>query len=151
MNLTYKKVILFLDFDGVTHHYFPVSDVKEEENSYFFFLKNIENIIRDFNNIFDIKIVISSSWRKRKTIEEMRDYFSEDIKEKVISATPVIDEYKRFEEFTQWIQDNNFSGEWFALDDVDAIFSDRTRLIQCYDQFSDREIEILSTKLKSLI
>ncbi len=81
----------------------------------------------------------------------MRDYFSEDIKEKVISATPVIDEYKRFEEFTQWIQDNNFSGEWFALDDVDAIFSDRTRLIQCYDQFSDREIEILSTKLKSLI
>ncbi len=61
MNLTYKKVILFLDFDGVTHHYFPVSDVKEEENSYFFFLKNIENIIRDFNNIFDIKIVISSS------------------------------------------------------------------------------------------
>ena len=31
----------------------------------------------------------------------MRDYFSEDIKEKVISATPVIDEYKRFEEFTK--------------------------------------------------
>ncbi len=96
MNETIKKVILFLDFDGVTHHYFPVSDVSEEENTYFFFLKNIESVIRDFNSNLDIKIVISSSWRKRKTIEELKEYFSDDIKEKVISSTPIIDEYKRF-------------------------------------------------------
>lgn len=151
MNETIKKVILFLDFDGVTHHYFPVSDVSEEENTYFFFLKNIESVIRDFNSNLDIKIVISSSWRKRKTIEELKEYFSDDIKEKVISSTPIIDEYKRFEEISAWVKENNFSGDWFALDDVDVIFSDRTNLIHCYDQFSEREIEILSTKLKSLI
>jgi hypothetical protein len=148
---TLKKVILFLDFDGVTHHYFPISGVNDSENTYFYFLRNIESVIRDFNTNLDIKIVISSSWRKRHTLEEMKQHFSEDIKEKVISSTPIIDEYKRFEEISLWIKENNFSGEWFALDDVDAIFSDKTRLIHCYDQFSNREIEILSTKLKSLI
>jgi hypothetical protein len=146
-----KRVILFLDFDGVIHHFFPLPVEDDKENAYFYYLPVLENVIREFLPLLDIKIVISSSWRKLHSLEKLREPFSEDIRPLVVSSTPVIGTYSRFEEISQWLDNNNYHDEWFALDDTSSIFSDTSRLIVCDNKFAERERKLLTDRLASLI
>lgn len=54
-------MILFLDFDGVLHPFFPRADRSDEENQLFAYLPRLEGVLRDFP---EWQIVISSSWRE---------------------------------------------------------------------------------------
>lgn len=144
------KIVLFLDFDGVLHHYFPVPDKSEEENKHFYYLSNFESLIREIQTELDIVIVISSSWRKTRTIEELKALFSTDIQSLIIDKTPVINEEDRELEVLTWIQQNNFTGNHLILDDCDFFFKNKSTLIHCYDKFDEREITLFKNKIIEL-
>jgi hypothetical protein len=114
-------MILFLDFDGVTHPepYF-------HENVFCRHL--IESVLRE-RELRDIQIVISSSWREHHSLDVMREFFSRDIKDRVIGTTPDIwdpalpQAYVREHECLAWLAANRPTGErWLAIDDRPSFF-----------------------------
>jgi hypothetical protein len=76
-------MILFLDFDGVTH---PEPCVHE---NVFCRLHLIESVLRE-RELRDVQIVISSSWREHHSLDDLRQFFSEDIQGRVVGVTPDI-------------------------------------------------------------
>jgi len=112
-------MILFLDFDGVLHPE-PCFD----QTKLFCFLPRLESVLRDYPQI---KIVISSTWRDSRSLQELKNLFSEDIAQRVIGVTPCwrdfpelfeINGYQRHTEILIWIR---YSDEpwvkWIAIDD----------------------------------
>ena len=73
------SVILFLDFDGVTH-----PEPCFQDNT-FCRLALIEAVVRTFSAV---EIVISSSWRDHYTLNELREHFSKDLRSRVVGVTP---------------------------------------------------------------
>lgn len=127
-------MILFLDFDGVLHPegegHLP-SDGKE-----FCFLPRFEALLRQFS---DVKVVISSAWRKRLTFEALTAPFSEDIRRRIIGVTPprgtgrVHSYAHRESEILAWLEQHGASGhQWVALDDAEWQFdTHKDRLVVC--------------------
>ena len=71
--------ILFLDFDGVTH------PDPCDAGQHFTRLPLIEEVLRPYPAC---KIVISSSWRAVHPLDEMRTFFADDMRPRVIGVTP---------------------------------------------------------------
>src|SRR5450759_1143821 len=78
-----QPIIIFLDFDGVTHRWFSNEPGAER----FEYLPRIESILRDFR---DARIVICSDWRKNTPWSEILSVFADDIRDRVIGVTPVL-------------------------------------------------------------
>ena len=74
-------MILFLDFDGVLHRF------GDRITDYCRFLPRLEAVLRDYP---DVKIVVSSDWRKHHTLEELHGFFFADIGKRVVGLTPVL-------------------------------------------------------------
>jgi len=131
MNANHRKnagCILFLDFDGVTH------PDPCETDQLFTQLPLIEEVLREFKTC---KIVISSSWREAHPLDEMREYFSEDLQPRVLGMTPVHPvsrlhrvvepppAHHRQWECEKWLQGNQVllaqdwhaQAPWIAIDD----------------------------------
>ncbi|MDY0748735.1 HAD domain-containing protein [Paucibacter sp. R3-3] len=121
-------MVLFLDFDGVLHPYpCPVEQ-------YFCRRQLLEGWLRERP---DLDVVISSNWRERRSLDELRGYFSADLQSRVIGVTPVLKRqawaqfdgelppmrFERETEVKQWLHG---SGEpwrrWAALDDQAWMF-----------------------------
>lgn len=113
--------VLFLDFDGVTHGE-PCM-----EHNYMSNLHLIESVLREFPNL---QIVISSTWRDHYTLDELKDMFCHDIKERIIGVTPSIKnpsptwlpgsapDHERQWEIETWMKANRPWGTpWLAIDD----------------------------------
>lgn len=108
--------IIFLDVDGVLNMY---------GSSYRTFMKpwgqHIEpHIVQRLNyiceNVKDLKIVISSSWRS--VMEDLEKQIKEQgfkYWDKVIDKTPDLN--FRGEEIKKWIDINSFNGKYLVLDD----------------------------------
>ena len=137
-------MILFLDFDGTTH---------PGINTDFRCLPRIEKVLREFPHV---QVVISSWWRASHALPELRKYFSEDIRHRVIDVTPLekvqaygndspflVSAKERGQEILEWISINNYAGPWVALDDDKRGFAeDCEQLIRCdFDVGVDAEIE----------
>ncbi|HEY4084119.1 MAG TPA: HAD domain-containing protein [Burkholderiaceae bacterium] len=109
--------ILFIDFDGVTHR--EGCSATELFNR----LPSIEAILRRHPDVF---VVISSSWRRARTLAQLTDLFSEDIAQRVIGVTPHLDDepaYQRQAECMQWIRSHTHPWtRWAALDDQQWLF-----------------------------
>lgn len=113
-------MILFLDFDGVLH---PEPSYQNDEP--FCRRPLFESVMRDFPKV---EIVISSTWRETRTIDQLRALFSEDIAARILGVTPnwknlpelvsVIGQYPRHVEIEGWLRQHQRSWEsWVALDD----------------------------------
>ena len=50
-----KECVLFLDFDGVLHFFWPQDDSTDEENQFFYFVPQFERFIRSFSDTVDFK------------------------------------------------------------------------------------------------
>ena len=108
--------IIFLDVDGVLNMY---------GSSYITFMKpygqHIEpHLVCRLNyiceNVKDLKIVISSSWRS--VMEDLEKQIKEQgfkYWDKVIDKTPDLN--FRGEEIKKWIDINSFNGKYLVLDD----------------------------------
>jgi hypothetical protein len=141
-----KKVYMFLDFDGVFH---PLIGEKTQ----FADLNNFEQLVRKHSKSLDIKLIISSSWRIRYSLSELKGIFSKDIAEMVIDVTPVINQEGdgiRLREAQAWMNINQINAPWIALDDDHYAWDRVPNLVWCHDKFQEREIKILEDIFKKL-
>ena len=107
-------MILFLDFDGVTH---PEPHAPEAA---FTQLPLIESVVRERVHV---AIVVSSSWRESRSLDELRDFFAPDIQPRVVGVTPdlwdqaLAPAYVRELECLAWLAANRPVGtRWLAID-----------------------------------
>jgi hypothetical protein len=111
-------MILFLDFDGVLH---PFS----RPNGPLSHLPYFEKVMRDFP---DVDIVISSAWREGHSLEQLQQFFSEDIAACIVDVTPQLDAmdhpFIREAEIRAWLRSARREREsWVAIDDIASFFS----------------------------
>lgn len=119
-----KKMILFLDFDGVLH-----SEPCYDETQLFSSLPPLEAMLRDFP---EVKIVISSTWRESRSLSELQSFFSHDIGARIIGVTPSwrdipdlveVIGYQRHAEIEAWIRNSEMPWQpWIAVDDKPFLF-----------------------------
>lgn len=113
-------MILFLDFDGVLH-----PEPCCQDGDLFCRRPLFEAVMRDFPAV---KIVISSTWRQTRSMDQLKALFSEDIAARVVGATPnwmdlpelmsVIGQYPRHVEVEGWLRQAGRPCEkWVAIDD----------------------------------
>lgn len=117
-------MILFLDFDGVLH-----PEPCYDDAQLFCRLPLLENLLR---GLPDIDLVISSTWRDRRTLEELQALFSADIGRRVIGMTPSWKDlpelfetigYQRHTEIEGWLRQSGKAWEqWVAIDDKPWLF-----------------------------
>ncbi|SCK38050.1 hypothetical protein VAR608DRAFT_3529 [Variovorax sp. HW608] len=127
-------MILFLDFDGVLHlegeGHLPVE-------SPFCFLPRLEALLREFA---EVRIVISSMWRERHTLDQLREFFSDDLRHRIVGVTPLpvrgpggYAPARREGEILAWLETHGgVEQPWVAPDDAEWQF-DRYlhRLVVC--------------------
>jgi HAD domain in Swiss Army Knife RNA repair proteins len=115
-----QAVILFLDFDGVTHPepYAPQAAFTQ--------LSLIESVVRERVHV---AIVVSSSWRESHSLDELRAFFAPDLQRRVVGVTPdlwdpaLAPAYVRECECLAWLAANRPAGtRWLAIDDRPAFF-----------------------------
>lgn len=139
-------MIVFLDFDGVLH------PIPTKDRDLLCHIPRLETVLRAFP---DVLVVISSWWRASQTIHELREYFSVDIRARIIDMTPVVTEMApgslflasakmRHDEIMQWIAENIYTGPWVALDDAYREFPEPClQLIRCETEIGfDRDAEL---------
>lgn len=128
-------MILFLDFDGVLHPQYEGMPTPTEE--VFCHLPRFESVMREFPTV---QIVVSSTWRYKFTVDQMRAHFSPDIAARIIGATPQSEiagsgyqVARRENEILDWLSASGNTGiQWIALDDAAWQFErHRDRVVVC--------------------
>lgn len=115
---------LFLDFDGVLH------PENAYESALFCRMASLETVLRDFS---EVEIVISSTWRLRRSLPELKAYLSVELAGRVVGVTPVFSElqdvpdrllgYARHAKCWTWQRHHRQSSNtWVALDDRPYLF-----------------------------
>lgn len=137
-------LIIFLDFDGVLHHFFPLPDVDPSENNHFHFLPYFEAMMREL----DCEVVISSTWRKKYSLEEMRAHFSEDVRHKVIGVTPSVGTGNGYgaretEVLAYLEQTGQTDRAWVGVDDYPELYLPGSAVVACMDKFDEHEQALL--------
>lgn len=144
-------MILFLDFDGVLH-----SDPCLDQTRLFCFLPRLESVLRDYPQI---KLVISSSWRESRSLQELQRLFSSDIAQRVVGVTPSwrdypelfeVNGFQRHTEILVWLR---YSSEpwvkWVAIDDKAFLFKPflknliRTNSLTGFDATAENQLRLL--------
>lgn len=148
-------MILFLDFDGVLH-----SDPCYDKSQYFSYLPRLESVLRDFP---EVQIVISSTWREKRSISQLKSFFSADIGTRIVGVTPswrdipdIVDVigYQRYAEIEGWLRQ---SGEpwkdWVAIDDKPYLFKPflknlvKTTSLTGFDERAEKTLKLYLAKL----
>lgn len=149
-------MIIFLDFDGVLHPFFPRRDRSDAENQLFSYLPRLESVLRDFP---EWKVVITSSWRENRPWENVIRAFSPDIVERVVGSTRVIrvkeppySRHPRHDEVLAYLQENSLlETRWIALDDDPRLYPvGCPNLLLCDDGFREVEEVALRKFLEAL-
>jgi hydroxymethylpyrimidine pyrophosphatase-like HAD family hydrolase len=146
-NLCMKiEKLIFLDFDGVITNYESGFRLNVEK------LRLLGQII----DATDCGFVISSTWRcddLQTTIEELSN--NAKLKSynggivfpycnRIIGVTEKIPLAKRGEEIAKWINDNNFTGKYVILDDMDETLDEQKPyfvMTDLWEGLSERDVE----------
>lgn len=145
-------MILFLDFDGVTH------PEPYDQEAAFQQLPFIEAVVRD---MVGVEIVVSSSWRESHSLEELREFFALDIRSRVVGVTPDIwnpeqpQPFLRESECMAWLAENRPVGtRWLAIDDRPSWFQPNCPNLFVTDTtqgFLSGQMEMLRVMLMTLL
>jgi len=139
-------IILFLDFDGVLHPYAPWPHNEHVRSKYFAFLPRLESVLREFPQVH---VVVASDWRLHHTLDELRGFFAEDIRERVLGTTApdmlATDRVgKRQLQAQQYLRDHNLVDvPWIAIDDTPNNYLPDAHLVLCQNMFGPQEEETL--------
>jgi hypothetical protein len=114
----HTNLYLFLDFDGVLH---PEGVGPELE---FCHLQGFEDLMRQYPQVL---IVFSSSWRLHVSFEKLITFFSSELHDRIVGATPhlqelVTEQGHRQRECEQWLASNAPGAPWLAVDDRASYF-----------------------------
>ncbi len=149
--------ILFLDFDGVLH------PDPCEVDEYFRRVPMLEEVLREFA---PIQVVISSSWGQIHPLDELREFFADDLKDRVIDVTrgglrmledQVPTELWNFVREAQcfvWIRENRPGVPWLALEDQAWRFdpaSAHVLLIDGKTGITDADMQELRRRLRACV
>jgi hypothetical protein len=113
------RKIIFLDFDGVLH---------PDGVGLFSQLPLFESFL---SKMPGAEVVVSSTWREDHTLEELRQFFSPALRNRISGVTPSLDggydlggRQKEIQSYltTANLDDNDCS--WVALDDIALFFED---------------------------
>lgn len=117
-------MLLFLDIDGVVHPH-----IGYRPEYCFSKLPMLEDVLRAHPHV---DVVISSTWRIRRTLQELQSLFSVDIAPRIIDKTPhwrdfqddaTYGTYVRQGEIEMWLRAAGRAWEpWIALDDQAGLF-----------------------------
>jgi hypothetical protein len=142
--------VLFLDIDGVLHPDPPQPDQRLRS------LPRLVSVLRDFPLV---EVVISSLWRENLSLDQLRELFPLDLRERIIDVTPIAERVdgwltaRREGEILDWLQaSGRIDDPWIALDDQGWQFSQhRDRLVECvfYNGLDDRVEAILRKRLEA--
>ena len=99
---------IYLDFDGVLH---GVPYKKEA----FEHLPAFEEVLRAHPRV---EVVITSSWREQFSLEEMRTWFSEDVRNQIIGVTPILPDEKRVQEVRAHVKATGYRRRFIVIDDA---------------------------------
>lgn len=142
-------VLLFLDIDGVLHPLFPRADRTEAENLYFSYLPRVEAVLREFPQV---QIVVASDWRKRHSLEELRGFFSDNLRERIVGVIGIDDadhelgnRQRLVERYL--IEQGLTESTWLALDDDAGNYLAGASLVLCDDGFQEQEERALRAAL----
>lgn len=110
---------IFLDFDGVLH------GEGIQRHKLFEHAPKLCDAIRPY--IKTTRIIISSSWRCDYSLDEMTQYFDDDIRKIFVGTTPILEESfmpcGRYYEIQKYCDENKIaSNAWVALDDMARLF-----------------------------
>ena len=79
----------------------------------------------------EVEIVISSTWRETQSLDELKNYFSVDFRDRITGVTPSLEDgYEcggRQREIQTFLDSANLNSEnasWVALDDMPLFFED---------------------------
>jgi hypothetical protein len=102
---------LFVDFDGVLHPH---------QRGTLANLPLLEAFLRRHPSI---EVVITSTWRMQHSLEELQEYFSEDLRHRVVGVVPFINRtpFSRFQEVQAYLAEQA-PCRWAALDDEAHLF-----------------------------
>ncbi|PTD97075.1 HAD domain-containing protein [Pseudothauera lacus] len=143
-----KNAYVFMDFDGVTHPWGEVEDFR--------CLPLIESVVREFD---EVRIVIASDWRMLFSLSKLVARFAEDIRPRVVGATPHVIPKKgtelhglREREAMLWLGQHEAdvaSAAWCALDDAPGNWLTRSRLVLTDFKrgFNEEDAEVLRRML----
>lgn len=141
--------IIFLDIDGVLNHnaWYKSDDYYNNNFKDPDLDPNIIKMLNEVTNKYDIKIVISSSWKiDTYCIERLRKAGLEN----VIDCTPnlifniPIDIYYRGMEINQYLQEHPEVDKYLILDDISDFDSEQLRYFYKIDyQVGIRDVDIL--------
>lgn len=143
--LSLDPVFLFLDFDGVLHRFFPVRGDDDADNAHFAFLPAFEEAVRGCTR--PVKIVITSTWRRKYSLDEIRTRFSPDIAQIIVGVAPRIEGGNgpggRLVEVLAWLKSNGYlRSAWVGVDDFPVLYGEGA-VVACHDGFFARERALL--------
>ena len=106
-------MLLFLDFDGVLHATSGAPKFNADS------IAELESVMQQFSTL---QIVITSSWREDKSIDELKALLGPLLGARVIGTTPIIDDpflhYPRYHEVCTYLDTiTEHNPTWIALDD----------------------------------
>ncbi|MFI8619274.1 HAD domain-containing protein [Acidovorax sp. NPDC077693] len=147
--------ILFLDFDGVLH------PEHCHESKHFCCLPLLEGVLRE---VPDYEIVITSTWRLQKSLDELRSYFSSDVANRIAGMTPQFSElqdvpdtlfaYQRQAECHAWLSKQGMRHRpWLAVDDRSWLYRPFTTSLFLVDGrtgLTEHQAVQLATRLRQL-
>jgi hypothetical protein len=129
---------IYLDIDGVLHGIPRGGSITVFERK-----EAIEQLLREFTTA---EVVISSSWRKEFSLEELRAFFSKDLQPRIIGVTPALPGKRRFGEIQAHLRETGYVGVYVILDDTRIEFPKRCpQLLLC-----DSEVGLDMNKLEEL-
>lgn len=133
--------VIFLDIDGVLCSWLKMT--KRDKDGERPFNKEAIKYLNEITRIIDGKIVISSTWRKTRTLEVFNELFKKrGINAEVIGMTDELDT-GRASEIQKWI-DENYVDYFLIIDDdtrgIEEHFKNninvlRTNLYRCIDKY----------------
>jgi len=150
-----SRPTLFLDFDGVLH------PERASSSQYFLLAPKLADCLSVHPHV---DIVISSTWRSRYTVPELKNLLPSGLSERVLGTTSEeVDTrnlpdrllgYPRHAQCWQWQLDHkDASDTWLALDDKPWLFYPLTpQLIECDGSIglTDKTVEALDKALRGL-
>ncbi|MHC8403347.1 HAD domain-containing protein [Pseudomonas sp. MDT1-17] len=142
-------MIIFLDIDGVLHPLFPRRDRPATESAPFAYLPRLSAVLRDYPKTY---VVISSTWRVNRTLNELKSLFPLDLQDRIIGSTPILEDSQRpggrEAEALSWLDSNPEHTSWVAVDDCAVCWFSLSKLILCNDGFRREEEVDLRAAIK---
>lgn len=149
MNLFVPTNLLFCDYDGV------LQTPKLADFVPFEFLSNLEKVLRAFPGT---GVVVTSSHRVGKTLQDIRQDFPTYLASRVLGATPNLPcsraDAGRYVEIMHWLSDNHHERTpWLALDDEAWLYPkgcEQLVLVHPYIGLQEMYLDALTARLGAL-